>query len=74
MKESLGILPVIMAVPSYALYIKSVVKGKVVPRTYSWLIWSILAAIGYIAQVRSHAGPGAWNTVITTLDLLNYLY
>lgn len=67
MKEVFGILPVIMAVPSYALYTRSVLKGKVLPHTYSWLIWSVLATIGYIAQMRSHAGPGAWNTGITAL-------
>lgn len=32
---------------------------------YSWLIWAILAFIGYAAQVSAHAGPGAWNTGFT---------
>ena len=67
MKEIIGILPVIMAIPSYALYVKSVLTSKVIPHSYSWLIWSVLAAIGYFAQLRSNAGPGAWNTGITAV-------
>lgn len=34
---------------------------------YSWLIWAILAGIGYVAQVSANAGPGAWNTGITAV-------
>jgi hypothetical protein len=67
MKNLLGILPVILAVPSYFLYIKSVLSRKTVPHMYSWLIWSVLAFIGYVAQINSGAGPGAWNTGVTSL-------
>jgi hypothetical protein len=70
MKNLLGILPVILAVPSYFLYIKSVINRKTVPHMYSWLIWSVLAFIGYIAQINSGAGPGAWNTGITSIACL----
>lgn len=67
MKTFLGLLPLIMGVPSYACYIYSVYKKKTVPHVYSWLIWAVLAGIGYIAQASTNAGPGAWNTGFTAV-------
>lgn len=66
-KELIGIVPVVLALPSYAYYIHTVFKGKTVPHMYSWLIWSVLAGIGYAAQISANAGPGAWNTGVTAL-------
>jgi hypothetical protein len=37
---------------------------------YSWLIWSILAAVGFAGQISDNAGPGAWNTGVTVLGCL----
>ncbi len=67
LKTILGLLPVVIAVPSYWLYIRSIYSGKTVPHTYSWLIWAILAGIGYIGQLDGNAGAGAWNTGITAI-------
>ena len=66
-KTLIGIVPVVLAIPSYAYYIYTIFKGKTVPQMYSWLIWAILAAIGYAAQISANAGPGAWNTGITAV-------
>jgi chromate transport protein ChrA len=62
-----GIIPVLLAVPSYWLYVRSIFAGKTVPHMYSWLIWALLAGIGFAGQVSANAGPGAWNTGVTTL-------
>jgi len=67
MKTFLGLLPLILGVPSYAYYLHSVVKRKTVPHMYSWLIWAVLAGISFIAQVKGNAGPGAWNTGFTAV-------
>lgn len=67
MKEFFGLLPVVLAIPSYALYIRAVVNHKTIPHMYSWLIWSVLALVGFLAQIESNAGPGAWNTGVTSL-------
>ena len=67
LKPIIGILPVIIAAPSYWLYVRSIYKGSTVPHMYSWLIWSILAGIGFAGQVSGHAGPGSWNTGITAI-------
>ena len=63
----LGIIPVLLAAPSYWLYIRSIFVGKTVPHMYSWLIWSLLAGIGFVGQVSGDAGPGSWNTGITAV-------
>lgn len=66
-KTVVGLVPLVLAVPSYTYYIYSVYRRKTVPHMYSWLIWAILAGIGYAAQVSANAGPGAWNTGITAI-------
>lgn len=66
-KNIIGIIPLVLAVPSYAYYIYTICKRTTKPQMYSWLIWSVLAAIGYVAQVSTKAGPGAWNTGITAI-------
>lgn len=67
LKTFLGLLPLVLAVPSYFLYIRSIYTGATVPHVYSWLIWSILAGIGFAGQVSGNAGPGSWNTGITAV-------
>lgn len=69
-KTLLGILPLLIGIPSYAHYIHSVYKRKTTPHMYSWLIWAVLASISFIAQVDAGAGPGAWNTGFTALVCL----
>lgn len=68
MKNIIGLIPVLLAVPSYFLYLKGVTNKKIIPHMYSWLIWSILAMIGFFAQHSSNAGPAAWNTGITAVS------
>ncbi len=67
MKSFIGVLPLIIALPSYAHYVHSVYKRKTIPHMYSWLIWAVLAGISYVAQVNAQAGPGAWNTGFTAV-------
>ncbi len=67
LKTFLGLLPLVLAVPSYFLYIKSIYRGETTPHMYSWLIWSVLAGIGFAGQVSGHAGPGSWNTGVTAV-------
>lgn len=60
-------MPLILGIPSYAHYLYNVYKRKTVPHVYSWLIWAVLAGIGYVAQASTNAGPGAWNTGFTAI-------
>lgn len=60
-----GLFAVLLGVIGYAFYIWGIYKGKIKPHAFSWLVWGILTAIGFIAQAVNGAGPGAWVTGFT---------
>jgi hypothetical protein len=62
-----GTLSIIPAAIAYFIYFKHMLAGKTKPHAFSWLIWGLLAANGFIAQVSAHAGIGAWTTGITSV-------
>lgn len=55
-----GYLSVAMMALSRAVYFTSIYKGKTRPHAFSWLIWTVISAIGFAAQVAEGAGPGSW--------------
>ena len=64
-KEILSIIGIILAFISYAPYLWKLLQGKIKPHAFSWLIWGLLTAIGFVAQLSDNAGPGAWITGIS---------
>lgn len=66
-KVLLGLLAVFISLPGYVIYIRNTLSGKTKPQFYSWLIWAVLAGIGYSSQIVSNAGPGSWVTGVTVL-------
>lgn len=67
LKLFFGILSIIPAAIAYFIYFKHMFAGKTKPHAFSWLIWGLLAANGFIAQVGAGAGIGAWTTGITSV-------
>ncbi len=65
-----GILSIIPAVIAYYFYFRDMFRGNTKPHAFSWLVWGILAANGFFAQVSAHAGIGAWATGLTSLASL----
>jgi len=65
MKASLGILATLIALYSYMPYFRDIFRGKTKPHAFSWLVWFLLTAIGFVAQVQDSAGAGAWVTGFT---------
>ena len=49
------------------VYIISILKGRTKPHLFTWVVWSLLSTIGYLAQLHDKAGPGAWALGITAL-------
>jgi len=49
-----------MTLLSRVNYLGGIFKGKVHPHAFSWLIWGIISAIGFCAQVSQGAGAGSW--------------
>jgi len=53
------IVAVIFAIIGNVPYLRDVIKGKVKPHPYTWLVWSIVSAITFFGQVVKGAGIGA---------------
>ena len=70
LQDFLGGLAVAISLPAYVIYTRNIFKGKTRPQMYSWLIWGTLASVGFLGQVSSNAGPGAWVTGVTALSCL----
>ena len=71
MHEIIGVITVIMTIAIYAPYLWGVIKGKIKPHSFSWVIWVMLTAIAYKAQLEGNAGPGAWmNGVVLVIAFL----
>lgn len=56
----LGAIAAVGSLFGYALYFRSVFKGLTKPHPFSWLIFFVIDATVFVAQVVSGAGPGAW--------------
>lgn len=61
-KIILGILAVVIGFMGYVPYLRDMLKGATKPHVFSWVVWAILEAIAFAAQISSHAGAGAWVT------------
>jgi predicted neutral ceramidase superfamily lipid hydrolase len=62
-----AVIATILGLIGYIPYISDIFKGKTKPHIFSWFIWGLLTAIGFLAQVVGGAGPGAWVTGVTAL-------
>ncbi len=65
-----GILAGIVGGIGYIPYIRSMLSGTTKPHAFSWLIWSVIAAITFAAQITGGAGPGAWLSGFYTFTCL----
>lgn len=61
-REIVGAIAVFIAFISVIPYIMDILKGKVKPHTFSWLVWGTVTAIAFAAQLSENAGAGAWVT------------
>ncbi len=64
-KTILGLLSAAMALVAYWFYLKDIFAGKTKPHMFSWLIWALLATVGFFGQVSGAAGAGEWVTGVT---------
>ncbi|QQS19999.1 hypothetical protein IPL85_00865 [Candidatus Saccharibacteria bacterium] len=67
MKETLGILAVIVGFIGYIPYFRTIFSGKTKPHAFSWLVWGTLTGIAFVSQVAGNGGAGAWVTGFTAL-------
>lgn len=67
MKDALGIVAALLAVIGNVPYIRDVIRGRVQPHAYTWLVWTLVTGITFSGQVAKGAGIGALPTAISEL-------
>ena len=67
MKLTIAIAAAILAVAGNLPYLRDIIKKRVQPHAYSWLIWSIVSAITFFGQVAKGAGVGAISTAVSEI-------
>ena len=63
-KLILGIITVVLVVPTFYPYIRDIILRKTEPHTYTWLIWTILQSIGVYAGFQDGGGYGLWGLAL----------
>lgn len=58
--EIIAVIGIVINVFSTSIYIRSIFFGNTKPHFFTWLTWSILASIGFFAQLHENAGAGSW--------------
>lgn len=59
-KIALTIIAIVLTIVGYAPYLLNTLKGSTKPHAFSWLLFSVLAAIAFFAQVSEGGGAGVW--------------
>lgn len=67
MKESLAIAAALLAVIGNIPYLKDVIKRRVQPHPYTWLVWSVVSGITFFGQLAKGAGVGAIPTAASEI-------
>jgi hypothetical protein len=62
MKETLAIIGAVIAVVGNVPYLLDVIKKRVEPHPYTWLVWTIVSGVTFFGQVAKGAGIGALPT------------
>jgi hypothetical protein len=66
-REVLGIIAVAIGVVAYSFYLRNIFIGRTRPHAFSWLLWGLLTAIVFAAQILHGGGPGAWVTGVSSI-------
>lgn len=67
MKETVAIIASILAIVGNVPYLRDIIKRKVQPHPYTWLVWSIVSCIIFFGQVAKGAGIGALPTAASEI-------
>lgn len=81
MKETIAIIAALFAFIGNFSYLKDVLKGRIQPHPYTWLVWSIVSMTTFFGGLAKGAGIGALPTgvaegftIIIFLFSLKYLF
>ncbi len=66
LKIIISIIAIILTFIGYGVYIRDILKGKIKPHTFTFLIWGVASTITWALQVYGGAGVGAWITFVVS--------
>lgn len=58
----IGYFAVAVSGVGYFVYFRDIFAGHTKPHAFSWLVWTLLTAIAFAAQITQGGGVGAWIT------------
>ncbi len=70
MKETLAIVAALLAIAGNIPYLWDILKGRVKPHPYTWLVWSIVSGTVFFGMLAKGAGIGALPTAASELFTL----
>ena len=59
-KTILAVIGIVVGFIGYVPYIRDVLAKRTKPHTFSWLAWTLLETIAFVAQVAKGGGAGTW--------------
>jgi hypothetical protein len=59
MKITIALIAAALAIIGNVPYLRDVIRGKVTPHPYTWLVWTIVSCIVFFGQIAKGAGVGA---------------
>lgn len=65
MKPTTAAVSILMTLVGYFYYFRDIFAHKTKPHAYTWLVWFLLTAVAFIAQLQDNGGPGAYVTGLT---------
>lgn len=66
-KLTIAIIAACLAVVGNVPYLRDVIKGKIQPHAYTWLVWTIVSGVTFFGQVAKGAGVGAIPTAASEI-------
>ena len=73
-QDSIGALAFLIRAVASGIYIVSILKGDTKPHLYTWLVFTLLTAIAFLAQIQDGGGMGIWTTGLAILvSIINSL-
>ena len=67
MKTTIAIIAALLAVVGNVPYLRDIIKKRVQPHPYTWLVWTIVSCIVFFGQVAKGAGIGAIPTAASEI-------
>lgn len=70
MKETLAVIAALLAVAGNIPYLWDILKERVKPHPYTWLVWTVVSGIVFFGQLAKGAGIGALPTAASEVFTL----